>query len=99
MMKTIHQSTSELHISSSIEDNSKVIFLSSLEIICCDSSSEPSRKTVLMMGHKICFYGEIWLIIPKLLMLPLPIWSSATYFVYQWCKVCGYISMFFTMFK
>ena len=22
-------------------------------------------ETVLMMGHKICFYGEIWLIIPK----------------------------------
>ena len=30
-----------------------------------------------MMGHKICFYGEIWLIIPKLsLLLPL-IWSTA----------------------
>ena len=26
-------------------------------------------KTVLMMGHKICFYGEIWLIIPKLSLL------------------------------
>ena len=28
-----------------------------------------------MMGHKICFYGEIWLIIPKLSPLPLLIWS------------------------
>ena len=27
------------------------------------------NETVLMMGHKICFYGEIWLIIPKLSML------------------------------
>ena len=24
-----------------------------------------------MMGHKICFYGEMWLIIPKLPLLPL----------------------------
>ena len=23
-----------------------------------------------MMGHKICFYEEIWLIIPKLTLLP-----------------------------
>ena len=23
-------------------------------------------ETVLMVGHKICFYGKIWLIIPKL---------------------------------
>ena len=29
-----------------------------------------------MVGHKICFYGEIWLIIPKLSMLPLLIWNS-----------------------
>ena len=28
-----------------------------------------------MMGHKICFYGEIWLIIPKLSLLPFHIWS------------------------
>ena len=30
-----------------------------------------------MMGHKICFYGEIWLIIPKLSLLPLLMWSTA----------------------
>ena len=29
-----------------------------------------------MMGHKICFYGEIWRIIPKLSLLPLLIWST-----------------------
>ena len=33
------------------------------------------NATVPMMGHKICFYGEIWLIIPKLSLLPLLIWS------------------------
>ena len=29
-----------------------------------------------MMGHKICFYVEIWLIISKLSLLPLHIWST-----------------------
>ena len=29
-----------------------------------------------MVGHKICFYGEMWLIIPKLSLLPLLIWST-----------------------
>ena len=29
-----------------------------------------------MMGHKICFSGEIWLIIPKLSLLPLLIHYS-----------------------
>ena len=32
---------------------------------------------VLMMGHKIYFGKEIWLIIPKLSLLPLLIRSSA----------------------
>ena len=31
---------------------------------------------VLMRGHEICFYGELWLIIPKLSLFPLLIWSS-----------------------
>ena len=31
-----------------------------------------------MMGHKICFYGEILIIIPKLPPLPLLIWSTGT---------------------
>ena len=30
-----------------------------------------------MVGHKICLYGERWLIIPKLSLLLLFIWSSA----------------------
>ena len=29
-----------------------------------------------MVGHKLCFYGEIWLIIPQLSLLPLLIWST-----------------------
>ena len=32
---------------------------------------------VLMMGYKICFNREIWIIIPKLSLLPLLIWSTA----------------------
>ena len=31
-----------------------------------------------MMGHKICFYGEILLIIPKLSLLSPLIWSTAS---------------------
>ena len=34
-----------------------------------------------MMGHKICFYGEIWLIISKLSRLPPLIWrTNASFF-------------------
>ena len=36
-----------------------------------------------MMGLKICFYREIWIIIPKLSPLPLLIWSSASYNISQ----------------
>ena len=36
----------------------------------------PLSQTVLMMGHKNVFYGEIWLLIPKLSLLPLLIWST-----------------------
>ena len=32
-----------------------------------------------MMGHKICLYGEIWLIIPKLSLLPFLIWRLVIY--------------------
>ena len=35
------------------------------------------NETVLMMGHKICFYGEIWPIISKLTLLPPLICSTA----------------------
>ena len=29
-----------------------------------------------MMGHKICFYEEIWIIIPELSLITLLIWST-----------------------
>ena len=29
-----------------------------------------------MMGHKICFYGEMWLMISELSLLALLIWST-----------------------
>ena len=29
-----------------------------------------------MMGHKICFYGEIWLIISQLSLLSLLVWTT-----------------------
>ena len=32
-----------------------------------------------MMCHKICFYGDIWIIIPKLSLLLLLIWSTDNY--------------------
>ena len=41
-----------------------------------------------MMDHKICFNGEIWIIIPKLSLLPLLIWSfdDVSYGQYQQTK-------------
>ena len=36
-----------------------------------------------MIGHKISFYGEIWLIIPNLALLLLLIWSTMASFSSQ----------------
>ena len=44
-----------------------------------------------MMGHKICFYGEIWLIIPKLSLLLLLIWSTGPY-LFDYKTITGYIA-------
>ena len=67
----------ELQIRGGIEDNSKIIFVFLNKNICCDPSFDHLGETVLiMMGHKIRFYGEIWLIIPKLSLLPLLYWST-----------------------
>ena len=41
----------------------------------------------LMMFHKICFHGEIWLIIPKLSLLPLLIWSTISKSVFPHCSL------------
>ena len=71
---------SEFQIRWGIEYNSKIIFLISQQIICCDPSLEPFRRdsleTVLMMGRNIHFKGIIWKIIVKLSLLPLLIWST-----------------------
>ena len=48
------------------EDNSKIFFL----------ISQWKHMLWLLMGHNIWFYGDIWLIIPKLSLLPLLIWST-----------------------
>ena len=40
------------------------------ENMCCDPSFKPSRRRDgLNDGHNICFYAEIWKIIPKLSLL------------------------------
>ena len=46
-----------------------------------------------MMGHKICIYGEIWLITPKLSLLPLLIWSTEN--ALKLCFVMYRIALFF----
>ena len=60
-----------------IEDNAKIIFLFLNEKMYVVTPHENHlNETVLMRGHKIHFYGEIWLIIPKLSQLPLLIRSA-----------------------
>ena len=62
-------------------DNSKKISHFSMKIfnenMCCDHSLEPSRRDGANDGHKICFYRDMWLIILKLSLLPILIWSTA----------------------
>ena len=75
--------------------NENIYFDPSLEL-----SQRDSAETVLMMGHKICFYGEIPLIIPKLagcypfLYGALPVWSFAVSQIgfYHLFNVNGYLS-------
>ena len=56
---------SELQTRLGIEDNSKIIFLISQQ------KHIRLGDTVLMMSHKICFYGEISLISAKVFLLSL----------------------------
>ena len=57
-------------------DNSKIIFsYFSTKTYVVTPHYNRLDETVLMMAHKICFNGEIGLIIPKLSLLPLLIWS------------------------
>ena len=57
-------------------DNSKVIFLISQCKHVVAPHSNRLDETVLMRGHKISVYGKIWIIFPKLSLLPLLIWST-----------------------
>ena len=70
------RSRAELQISRGIKDKT-FFFLFLHENICCDPSLEPSRRDGSNDGSQNTFYGEIWLIIPKLSLLPLLIWSTA----------------------
>ena len=66
----------ELQIRGVMRIIQKYFFLFLNENICCDPSLEPSRRDGSNDGHKICFYGEIWLIIPKLSLFPPLIWGT-----------------------
>ena len=76
----------ELQIGGGIKDNSEIFFLFFTKNICCDPSLEPLNETVLMMGHKICFYGEIYTTIPKLSLLSRLIWSTGINTVSVICR-------------
>ena len=66
----------ELQIRGGIEDNSKIVFYCSTKTYVMTPHKNHLDQMVLMMGHKICFYGKISTIIPKLSLLALLIWSS-----------------------
>ena len=63
-----------------------------------------------MMGHIICFYREMWLIIPKLSLLPLLIWSTGVavfgtwhvfpllYLAWAWCSLFTEAGQIFKLF-
>ena len=52
-----------------------------------------------MMGHKICFYGEIWPIIPKLFLLPLLILSTVLHLSLSVSAVTVYITEWRTKYR
>ena len=67
----------KLQIREGTEDNSKIFFLRyQQKTYVVTPHYNHLDKTVIMMGHKTCFYGEISLIIPKLSLLPPFIWST-----------------------
>ena len=77
--KNLFLNHTELQIRGSYEDNSKIIFLifqrKHMLWPLIRTVSSRLDETVLMMGHKIRFYEEIWIIIYKLSLLLLLIWS------------------------
>ena len=68
----------ELQLRRGIEDKSKDNFsYFSTKTYVVTPHYNRLDETVLTMGDKICFHGGMWLIIPKLSLLPLLIWSTA----------------------
>ena len=66
------QPLAELQIREGIEDNFRDHFsYFSTKTYVVTPHKNRLDKTVLMMGHKICLYIEIWQIIPKISLLPL----------------------------
>ena len=65
---------SELRIRGGTEDNSKIIFLTI--IFSIKTYVVTINETVMIVGHKMCIYEKIQLIISKLSLLPLLIWST-----------------------
>ena len=60
------------------EDNSKIFFLFLNENICCDPFLERSQRDGSNDGSQnMLLTVEIWIIIPKLSLIPLLIWSTA----------------------
>ena len=54
--------------------------------MCCDPSVEPPQGDGSNDGSQICFDGEMWIIIPKLSLLLLLIWSTALIYMIYFTK-------------
>ena len=70
---------SELHIRGILRIIQRYFFLFLKENICCDTSLEPSQRDGSNDGSQNMFswrISEIWIIIPKLSLLPFLIWST-----------------------
>ena len=53
----------------------RYFFLFHSQNICCDPSLELVRRDGFNDGSQSMFCEEIWIVIPKLSLLPLLIWS------------------------
>ena len=70
---------SELHIRGVLRIIQRQFFLFLKENICCDPSLEPSQRDGSNDGSQnmlLWRISEIWIIIPKLSLLPFLIWST-----------------------
>ena len=76
-------------------DRSKTTFLIFNKNKCCDPSLEPSRLDGSNDVSQNMFLRKIWIIIPKLSLLSLLIWSSVKsyYVLHDIAALCYNISM------